>query len=540
MRGSDHYTVAGEVIDAPGPEEYRSAFLAQTWLLRAVIRLEAAFRGQSVEEVVQRREYRVLLKRLNELYPGTVDTMIPALREGSLGLIRKLSGRVASIRPIAVECSGPRSGAFLHFLLHRVAPEVERRVSLARTVPRSILENPTLTVKEANSLLRRSTQDALQEQKEEIIRTVNPYWQSIAGLHGLSGVPFRMIVPTGSSAIPAVPIRSAMAELIQLYRELEFCALQRFPAALDLAEEFAASRTPRTTASQPDIWGAIEEVRRKVPLLEIIRLGLEEPRIRIRPLDRSSDWWPHFERFVMTGLDAADAIQDRRAADLEELLKDTYAVVSDPDLWLPQSLYQRSVDAIRRVSTSALFRRTRVFVGVLAREEEILPGGSRKELLEAHVALDKHMDDLESLAGTGEKPGTLGETVRSMRNAMRDKVKLRIELAKVFSAHRPRVYACVQGTIDSLTAIREICVREKSAIMRRLPRISAVLGDAFEDISLRAVFDTIQDQYPRLALCLTGIMTIEQELSDPLDTEDQGPDSAKDGNGTVAPPRPRG
>ncbi len=535
MRKSQHYTAAPESLLSPSPEVYNNSYQTQPWLTRTFIRVEALFRGQSVSEVMQRREYRVLVKKVAREYPTVVNTEIPALLDGFTEPVRKLASRLQAARPLIEHCTGTRSGAFLYFLLKRRNSTVEQVIDEARSVPPSSLSDSTLTIKEINAGLRREVRDVLEQHREEVVAAIDSPWQCILSLRRLSETPFGDLVPSRTATIQTVPIRSVTEVLIRFHRELQFCASYRDSSVLEAALEFVTSRSNRPSSPPEDLWSVLDAVKRKVPLETVVRLGVEEPRVRVLPLEPQQDWWPLFEQYALDGLDSRSKVFNQRMYQLEEALRDLFSVSADPEFWLPTSLYPRSIDALQRLSWSHEFRRTRLLVGTLAREEEVLSANGRKALLDAHLAIDAGIEELDSLVGTVEKPGTLGEAVRRLKQGTQDRVRLRVEMAKLFAEHRPRVYSVLRQTVDAITIIRATFLTEKPQIMRRVPRISAILGDAFGDVSLRYVIDLVLEHYGPLATAIRGVIAVEHEISAPLETEDEELDAAAEVSGLDSP-----
>lgn len=517
MRSSDHYTVSGDSILLPGPEEYLELYQSQQWLVRLAIRIEAFFRGEPPVEVLRRREHRALAKRLTENHDRMIDPSIPALKEGFVDILRKMSNRLTAVQPVVQSCTSSRAGAYLYHVLQQVDPDTEREISVARTLPPALLNDSLLSVKAANSALRDAVRNVLERTRSTVTTALDPSWQCMIALRRLGDIPYRVMIPERSATIVAIPVRSVTRELVQLKRELDFCGSHRLPAALEMAAQFAVGLVPRSGQVPTDFWSAIDDMRRTVPLEDIVRLSLEEPRIKVLPAVAEQDWWPYFERFVVGDLDATDTLFKRRLSVLEDILRSRFGVVADPSYWLPATLYQRSVDAVQRISRSQEFRRTRVLAGTLAREEDVLTGAKRKKLLDAHVLMDRHLDKLDSLVGTVEKPGTLGESVRRLRNGVQDKQKLMVAMNELFGQHRPNLKALLQESADSLTVLHQVFREEKGLILRRLPNLATVLGDVFGDLSLRHVVDVILEQYPPLADALMGMISIEHELSQSQD-----------------------
>ncbi len=498
---------------------YHELFKELSLFSKLIVYLRSWFQGESVEVGVRHREYRLLYRRLERDHHEIVDPAIPVLLGGFTRRLFEIAKRMTVVKTVVEEVTGNRAGRFLQTSLKSLDPEISEQLDAATRVPEELLEDYTVTLEQANKSLKERMHQALEVNQSQIFRVLGPVWTSLIGLKFLAGVQMKNMLPAEGGREPRIPLRAVRDDLIRLYQELEFCRKHQEPRGLDLAAEFTTQRLGRSFAVYRALWEMIEDMLVAVPLLDIIRLALEEPRATVKQVKHPQDWWPLFENAWMDTLEAGSSILRHRAFRLESILHDEFSVAAPPISWIPTTLYPRTVGALRRLASGTEFRLTRVFVGTLAREEGILRLTSKKDLLDGHVQLDQQLDKLEELIGSGDNRGKIGEEVKRLNAGNSDAALVRIQMAGVLSKFRPLVREIINDAIDALESILRVCAAEERGITKSFPRLNAALADTLGETTSRYVLDLIVHRYGPLVDALRGLAAIEREMSAGADVE---------------------
>lgn len=513
MRRTERYTTASEAIKAPGLDVYRQSYSELSLIAKFLVLVHTWFGGESVGESVRHWELRSIFRRLEREHHDIVDPAVPVLLDGFVRRVRELNKRVPSIATVVQETTGERAGRFLHSALKTINPETAEQLEAATRVPEEVLDNPSVTLEEASAALKEQMEEALELHQAIVLRDLGTVWACLNSLKHLTSVSLKNVLPAGNSREARIPLRIVQEDLIALYRELEHCRKNKDARGLDIAVEFATQRLGRSFAVYREIWNVIDELLDEVPFLDILRLGLEEPRATIKPVAHSHEWWELFATSWIESLEAGPSILRHRSFRIESILHDDFAVVAPAITWIPSSLYQRTVGALRRLASGTEFRQTRVFVGTLSREEGLLRPASRKDLLNAHVQLDQQLDQLEDLIGSGDKRGKIGEEVKRLNATTTDASLVRIQMSGMLSRYRQPVRIMIENAIEALATIHRVCSTEEQTIARGSSRLNTTLADSLGEVTPRYILDLIVHRYAPLVDTLQGLSAIERELT---------------------------
>ncbi|TVR67471.1 MAG: hypothetical protein EA427_13655 [Spirochaetaceae bacterium] len=492
---------------------YRDLYADLSLLGKIAIFLRCWFQAEGVEEAIRHREYRALYRRLERDHQEVVDPGLPMLLGGFTRRIVELVKRMSVIKTVVDEVTGERAGKFLQSALKTLDPDMAEQIERAANLTEELLNDYTITLAAAEQALKDSLQQALSVHQPHLLRQLGPVWSCLIALKHLSQTPMKSFLPAGGTREPRIPLRVVREDLIQLYRELQYARKYQEPRGLDIAVEFATQRLGRSFSLYRGIWEVIDDLLETIPFLDIIRLALEEPRATVEPAKHPQEWWPIFEASWISFLEAGPSLLRHRSYRIESILHDDFSVVAPAITWVPTSLFQRSVGALRRLASGPEFRLTRVFVGTVAREEGLLRPFNRKELLAAHVSLDQQLDRMEEFIGTGENRGKIGEEVKRLSASTNDASLVRIQMTGVLSKYRPAVRTMITDAIDALDTIHRVCSMEEKTIAKGFPRISAALADTLGDASPRYALDLIVHRYGPLVETLRGLLAIERELT---------------------------
>lgn len=515
MRSTDNYTVPEEVVELPGDEQYTEGYLQQSLIHRLMIWIRVWVSGQPLATVLRQNELRRLQATLQRSWGDVIDVPRAMLLAGFFDPVRELGRRVAPMRPVLDAVSRGTNAAFLQAMLAVRDPEVAQQLRTAAELPPELLDNPAITAREATATLHRRVDEALQIHEKVIRRHLGSVLLAMHGMAALAQVNWETLMPVGEKTVQSrIPLRAVRDDLVELYRHLVFCAA--FPAldALTTAAEFASRKLGRQFSVSRDLWSHIDEVLRVIPLEDLVRLAREEPRLVVRQVSHDTgDWWSTFAASLQEHLNGGPTLLRQRTMKIESLLRDDYHVNSPPPTWIPVALYQRSAGAVRRLALGDDFRRTRVLVGSISREENLLNGASRKRLLQAHVELDQRIDELEELIGTGDIRGKIGDELNRLKEGAQDKSIQRMQQTALVGRYRHRIGSILDNALNSLETIHQVCSSEYRTIARAIPQVGAVVAESLGDTSPRVVLDLIVQRYPQLVGTLRGLSILEAELT---------------------------
>lgn len=496
-------------VEMPEEDAYRKAFASLGLMQRLVLWIRSVVSGKGLEQTMRLQETRNLSSHLRRNYPGIINTAIPALVEGFTDRMRKLNRRRMELIPIIREVVQGRPGPFLFYALEQEHKDIASVLMSARVVPEHVLGNPIATVAEADMAVQTAMHEALDKYKELLDSTLSPMWLALHGLEEFTEVRIDRMLPAADAPGGMVPLRLSAKELVQLHRAIRFALKHQSAGGLAHGLEFARPRLAQPPLITDDIWNIMKEIDKAIPFQDLIRLGLEEPRLEVTPSQSSPEWWPHFQDYLTRGLDSWDALMRYRLEALRHMITSIFAGVYKETGWLPVMLNRFTVSSLQGIITGPVFRRTRLLVGTIAREDGILSGPHRRQLLEFHVDLDRKIELLEELIGFGDQRGKIGDAIGRVTSSVSEKHALRMELAKVYAEQRPILTRCVQDIFGALDGIQKTLVEEKRLVINGLPRVASVLSENLGNQTLRQVLDVILEEIPPFVALSRGLMELE-------------------------------
>ena len=512
MRRSEQYTVPDKLISIPSRETYRRAFHDLPWLQRIYLLIRTWFGSADITTVIKEHELDEVKRRVVARDATVADVTIPALKNGFHTRARAVALKTQALKTALSQARGSAAGAFLRAALEHLDPQLAETILASTTVPDDILSDPAATVASARKVVVDHLHQALEINKKAITGHLDPVWQCLESLAALGTVDFAGLIPEGSSADIRTPMRIVRQPLTQLACTVELCLRNRHRSATRLAMDFAGRRTGKHANADDAIWEAIDELNTAVPLLDLVRLAADEPRLTLAQLSVQSGWWARFSAAWMEAVNVGPELLRRRSMNTEELLRNHFGVSEPPVTWIPPSLFQRSAGALRRLTGAQRFRDTRTMAGALAREQDLMSTPDRARILEVHVELDKAFSRLEEMLGSGEERGTVGDELRRLTHSETDGAVAGMHKINIYSKYRPDVRVLIDQAADALETIATLFDTNRRQVRRALKAHTVRLDIDEEDLPLTELFDLITGSYQRLAVALRSLVRLEQEM----------------------------
>lgn len=513
MRRSERYTVPEKIYSVPDPQTYRRVYRELPFLQRLYLLIRTWLGSADIATVVKEHELddvkHEVLSRGNDI----ADVTIPALMHGFHHRVRAVAEAIHALRPVLSHVRGTAAGAFLRDTFQRIDPETAQTLEAACAVPEELLNEPTTTFESAKKAVHVSVMEALEINKEAIQATLNPVWNSLEALAALSTVDFAGLIPQDITPDTRTPLRIVRDPLVQFTATISLCVKNREPDAIRYAAEYVGHRHGGTLPGATRIWDAIDVVFSEIPLVDLVRLAMDEPRLKMAELQTQGAWWKRFTNAWVERIDVRAPLIRRRSMVVEDTLRNHFLVGENTITWIPPSLYQRSLGAIRRLGAAQLFRDTRTMAGSLAREPDLLPAPDRSKILEAHVEIDKAYAKLEELTGFGEARGAIGDELRRLTQGAGDTSMIGMQKVSLYAKYRPDLRILIDQVVDSLETIGGRFAAHRTAVRRSLKAGTVRIDTAGTDTPPVELLDLITESYRTLSRALRGLFTLEQELT---------------------------
>jgi len=513
MRRTEHYTVSEVLYSLPESGVYRQVFHELPFFQRIYLKIRAWLGSTDIDAIVREHELDDVRQRASGEDGTIVVPSIPALRGGFFIRARPVAEQIKALKPVLVEARGSGAGPFLRDMLERLDVELFQTLDAACVIPEELLKNAATTAATAKKRVHEDLLETLEIHKGTIREHLEPVWASLESLALLMAVDMAALLPTNPKADMQIPMRPLKDQLVQLACTVELCVRNKRPDSIRVAADTVTRRTGKRFAAQETIWDAIDALDKAVSLVDLARLAADEPRLELARLGTSSMWWQRFTAAWVERIDVQGPLLRYRSLVVEDILRNHFGVSESTPMWIPPSLYQRSVGALRRLSMAQRFRDTRTMVGALAREQSLLSVAERARILEAHVELDKAYNRLEELTGVSESRGAIGDELRRLRQTSAGESLGGVHKKNVYSKHRPELFSLLGQAIDAFTVMAESFSRNKPALRKALKTGAVRIDLGNEETPPVDVLELITEVYYRLAIALRSLMAMEQELT---------------------------
>lgn len=513
MRRSETYTVPDNLYSLPPRDAYRDAFRELPLLQRIYLLLRTWFGSADITTVIKEHELAEVQRRVSEHGDSIADVTIPALLSGFHARARRVAQQISSLESALSLVRSSGAGTFMREALAQIDPELSRLIANATEVPEAELQNPSATVASVRTVILTRLEETLEIHRTAIQSHLDPVWKSIEALTVLSRVDFKGLIPAASAPDVRTPMRIVKAPLTELACAIDLCMKFRNPRAIRIAAEIAGRKLASRFPAHETIWDAIAALDSDVPMVDLVRLAADEPRLKLATISVSSGWWKRFSLAWNDAIDVGPSLLRYRSLLVEDILRNHFEVDDTAVTWIPASLYQRSLGAVRRLVASTRFRDTRTMTGALAREQSLMAAPDRARVLEAHVELDKALERLAALVGTGTERGQIGEELHRINQAGGESGVAGMQRVNVYAKHRPEIRLVLEQASGSLQTLAQLFDANRSAIRRALKSHTVRVDLSDESFPALGVLDLITESYRRLAMSISGLMVIEQELT---------------------------
>jgi hypothetical protein len=419
---------------------------------------------------------------------------------------------VNALKNVFTYVRGSGAGGFLREALKRLDPQLHETLTASCNVPEDLLSDSSTTIATAKEVVSDHLQQSLEVNKEAIRKHLDPVWRSIEALTALGTVDFRGLIPEKTSEDIRTPMRIVRKPLTELAATIDLCLRNRHNSAIKIAAEYTGTRAGSHNKAHELIWPAIDELTGVVPLFDLVRLAADEPRITPVQLSVQTNWWARFSAVWFEMINVGPLLLRRRAFVVEEILRNEFDIHESNANWIPASLYQRTVGALRRLAQAHRFRDTRTMVGALAREQHLMTTPDRAKILEAHVDLDNAFARLEELMGSGEDRGLIGDELKRVSHTDTDGAMAGMHKINVYAKHRPDVRVLIDQSLDALERIAFSFHTNRQNVRKALTTGLVRIELEEDGIPPSEVFDLITSGYRRLATELRSLVSVEQEL----------------------------
>lgn len=512
MRRSEQYTAAEQLFTLPPEGTYRQAYQELPRLQRFYLLIRAWFGSADITTIIKEHELEVVKARVMNADETVVDVSIPALRSGFHSRARAVAQYVKALKNVFTYVRGSGAGGFLRDALKQLEPDLYETLTASCNVPEDLLTDHATTISGAKELVSDHLQQSLEVNKTAIRACLDPVWRSIEALAALGTVDFKGLIPEKTSEEIRTPMRIVRNPLTELAATVDLCMRNQHTTAIKIAAKYTGTRAGSQTKAHELIWPALEELHNAVALYDLVRLAADEPRLTPTQLTVQTNWWARFSAAWFETINVAPLLLRRRSLMVEEILRHDFDIHESNATWIPASLYQRSVGALRRLAQALRFRDTRTMAGVLAREQHLLATSDRAKILEAHVDLDNAFARLEELMGIGDDRGMIGDELKRLSHADADGAMAGMHKINIYSKHRPDVRVLIDQALDALEIIAFSFHTNRQNVRKVLTSggVRIELEDA--GVPPSEVFDLITSSYRRLVTALRSLISVEQEL----------------------------
>ncbi|MFO8043347.1 MAG: DUF5312 family protein [Alkalispirochaeta sp.] len=512
MRRSEQYTVPEQLFSLPPEGTYRQAYQELPLLQRFYLLIRAWFGSADITTIIKEHELEEVKTRVMNADEMLADVSIPALRSGFHSRARVVAQHVNALKNVFTYVRGSGAGGFLREALQRLDPHLFETLTASCSVPEDLLTNPATTISGAKEVVSDHLQQSLDVNKDAIRSHLDPAWRSIEALAALATVDFKGLIPEKTSEGIRTPMRIVRKPLTELAATVDLCIRNKHTSAIKIAAEYTGTRAGTQTKAHELIWSALDDLHTAVPLFDLVRLAADEPRLTPTQLSVQTNWWARFSAAWFETINVGPFLLRRRSLIVEEILRNEFDIHESNATWIPASLYQRSVGALRRLAQALRFRDTRTMAGVLAREQHLLTTPDRAKILEAHVDLDNALARLEELMGTGDERGMIGDELKRLSHSDADGAMAGMHKINVYAKHRPDVRVLIDQALDALETIA-FAFHTNRQNVRKVLSAGGVRIELEEDgVPPSEIFDLITSSYRRLVTALRSLIMVEHEL----------------------------
>ncbi len=454
MLRRQRYTVPFPDPVFPPPDRYDDAYASLPFLRRLILRLAARLRRRSQAEMTRLFLIARLREQLNAHWSDFVDAGRRELTQRFSDRLRAIGALCDQVTPL-IETVVRDDGGFLRYANRRINPDHFRRVATAGEPTEELVRQMTMDTADVAQASGDAAAEALEREKATIFQDLERVWRSIRTTQVLVGFPFTALTIDPRhpvTAIPIVPNRQTLFRLLQV-----LLTFQTFvdPAALDLAREYAAGKVRIPSETFVALHNGINATLRSVPLLDVVRLAVEQPLLTVAPVKIRLKWWEPFEReWRMYVRDRVPSnVLRRRFFSVRTYVAETYGVESVDNTRFPRDLYPRTLSVIEMLLTSGEFTGERKAVTHVVIDARFHRLDLRNELHQALLQLDHALEHVRLLIGTTTERGSIAEEEeRIERNAASPGISRR----RIVSAHN-RFRALIMTDVRAIAANLKTC-----------------------------------------------------------------------------------
>lgn len=513
IRRSEHYTVPDALFTLPEQTVYRDSFRELPLLQRLYLRFRTWFGSADIVTVVKEHELEEVKQRVVARDPAVADVQIPALTAGFHERVRAIARHARALKPGLSAARGTGAGNFLREALRQLDPQLHETITASTSVPEEVVTDPSVSISDAREIVLAHLYEALDINKKAIVDHLDAVWRCLESLAALAAVDYNGLIPAGDARDIRTPMRIVRQPLTQFACTVAMCQRNRHRSAARLAMDYAGRRAGKGPHPDDAVWQVIDDLVSTVPLVDLVRLAADEPRLTLAELSPGTRWWARFAAGWSEMVNPGPTLLRHRSMTVEDILRNHFGVEEPVVTWIPPSLYQRSVGALRRVVEVPRFRASRTMVGALAREQNLLPTSDRATILDHHVELDNVFARIEELFGHGNSRGAIGEELRRVGGADSDSATVGMHKVSIYSKYRPDVRILVGQAADALEATATRFDTHRRSVRRALKAGQIRLDLEDSDLPPVEIFDLVTESYRRLAVTVRSLAAMEHELA---------------------------
>ncbi len=458
MKKGVHYTVPLPDPVIPPDSLYADYFQSLPWIRRIILSFTARIRGTDTVRIT--RDF--LLARLGESLDAHAGRYVDARKRillpefsREIRRLQYLSGRVSAVADNAASGGG---GTFLRFTTRRLHPDLYRRCVSIAEPDQELIEQSAVPISEIADTCSDRLSGFLQEKKADVYLTLDEVWRAIVTLRVFLSAPFSVLTVDPRHPTVPVPIVTAATSLLRVYQSITAAYHYCTPVRLESAREYTESHTN----AEDDVIGALYNglalFLQRVPLLDIVRFAKGQPLMEISVPRIPVQWWESYEADWRKF--ASDRVPPRvlqgRFVHLREVISRIYQVPEVDSVRFPRSLYPRSLSVVRMLMDSERFQLSRKAVTQLVIDGIFHRIDLRNSLHQAILQLDRALERIIRLVGSGDSPGLLSEEEERVQRNSRSSSVARRRILSIHDRFRGQIIADLQAITTGLANAGEI------------------------------------------------------------------------------------